>query len=486
MKKAILVSVKSSLFLFILLLSNNLSSQEEFIFSTDNNSEFIEVREINDKYAALYYQSNELNEKWSGLMLFDEEFEYDTIEWKSDTANILFQDFIITEENNILLSGTIKSLDSIFTQSLIFLLLDEELNMLNETVIEIPFSIKHSTIRMMRTEQGRNFLTIYELVEVSSFYGFIELSDEGEVMQQSFYSGPGVQIAPFFSPQNDTSFFIYQLGFTTIQYEIVEVDDNLNYTITQLFDYSGGGFYNFGQRGSCKLVNDSTFLLATHRKNEDEKFDLCIYKMGTDFQLIGEPIIVGQEEHSEYALRRRTMDWKDADKIFIASRVVWDEAYSQKRAYYVAILNQDLEIIGAKIIIDEENKIDIQSLIANNSGGCTVLGTRVSEVSGEEYSEGYVAFFNTDDIITAASETPNPNDSDYLLFPNPGKELTIQTARKGVKLEIYDRAGTKVLESNFKDDFLNKVNTSSLAPGVYFCHFTDKYGYKEVKKWMKF
>ncbi len=91
-----------------------------------------------------------------------------------------------------------------------------------------------------------------------------------------------------------------------------------------------------------------------------------------------------------------------------------------------------------------------------------------------------------DEIVGVAEKTIDPYDSDYFIYPNPGKEkLNINTARKGVELKIIDINGKEVMRRRLDDTFLHTYDVSKLSSGNYILHFRDNEGYEESIKWIK-
>ncbi len=464
-------------------------AQTEYKLPTNHRSHILDIREYNDGYVGLYVEDSLEYHYWNGVILFDDDFNYEIFEWKKDEMDIFLHELLITGDNNILLIGTIGKEDGIGNDghTLYFLLIDESFNVLNETFLEMPENYDYSHFKVFRTEEGRNYVMIHQEDYSAIYHAFIELSDEGEVVKQKFYPNEGgMHISAFPNPFSDTSFYIYQDA-TSGMYdcEIVEVDTNLNYTKTPIYNFFAGEIYDFGPRGSCKWLNDTTYILATQGQTDDDDRELFLYKMGLDHQFYEEAVTIGQPIYPDNALRHRSMDWKTPDKIYLASWYWPDMNFVLP--YYIAVVNQDFEVLGAKIVGGEEKNILINSLIATDDGGCILVGGQRDTSLGDEWAwDGYVAFYSADDLITAASETPNPYDSDYLLLPNPGRDnLTIQSAREGVRLRMFNQVGDLVLERRLTDDFRNEINTSSLRPGVYLCQLLDKNGNREVKKWVK-
>jgi hypothetical protein len=90
------------------------------------------------------------------------------------------------------------------------------------------------------------------------------------------------------------------------------------------------------------------------------------------------------------------------------------------------------------------------------------------------------------DIVDVAEHTEDPYDSDYFIYPNPGIDyLHINSARKGVKLKIFNTAGNLVSTHNLAEGFGRQITTGHLEAGMYILHFTDREGFSEKLSWIK-
>jgi hypothetical protein len=268
--------------------------------------------------------------------------------------------------------------------------------------------------------------------------------------------------------------------------EITEVDTNFNLTSHLLPPIINGIYYDMGWRGSCKWLNDSTYVLVSEGSLESPSRDLYIYKMNAQHEFLTEPFILGQDNITDNSIRFRGVDWTDPGHIYVASWYWPSMGYT--KPYYVAVFNEGFDVLGAKSIGGGKHNLLVNSILATDDGGCIMVGGQRDIEGGDEYDwNGYVAFFSPGDIITSAAETKNPYDSDYLLFPNPGKDLmTVQTARKGVTLKVYGQGGQLVLEQELSGNFRSNVGTESFKPGLYHFLLTDKEGNVEHKKWIKY
>jgi hypothetical protein len=211
---------------------------------------------------------------------------------------------------------------------------------------------------------------------------------------------------------------------------------------------------------------------------------LYLYKVSSEHQFLSEPFIIGRVDYDDMVANFRGMDWIDPQNIWVAGNV-WFSMFHQT-PYYAAIINEDFELLGAKNCGGDNNTF-IHSILATPDGGCVMVGGQRDYQAGNQYdTDGYIAFFDPEDIITSANETSNPYDSDYLLYPNPGfDQLYIQTARKGVVLKMYDQLGHLVLHQMLNDKFRHQIETMNIKAGFYTCQLTDKDGNTEHINWIK-
>ena len=353
----------------ILLLSffftqNILLAQNEPFLETSNSFLFVDIEQDNNGDYVSIFKSDSLDiHYWGGLAKFDEDFNYDTFIYKKDSFDIQLRDFVITENNDYLIAGSmgIDNGEGYHTPILCFILVDQDLNLLSETFIEMPEIYYHPNIRMYRTPQGRNYVMVHMQTMNALFHAFVELSDQGIVMKQKFYDFSGMHIRAFPNPNSDTSFYIYQDAASGMySCEIVELDTNLNYTKTPIYNFFIGEWYDFGPRGTSKWLNDTTYILATEGQ-EDNGRQLFLYKMGTDHQFYEEAVEIGLNNVQDNAIRHRGMDWKNPDSIFVASWY-WS-SMSVAKPYYVAVINQDFEVLGSKSVGKEDHNFLVNSFL---------------------------------------------------------------------------------------------------------------------------
>ncbi|MBN3034544.1 MAG: hypothetical protein JW861_03095, partial [Bacteroidales bacterium] len=79
-----------------------------------------------------------------------------------------------------------------------------------------------------------------------------------------------------------------------------------------------------------------------------------------------------------------------------------------------------------------------------------------------------------EDITTRAEETPDPNDSDAAVFPNPGDDwLMLWTLRDHMMFEMYDPSGRRVITKMMELSGRHRISTANLVSGSYYYRFLD-------------
>jgi hypothetical protein len=474
-----------SVMIVLFCLSSN--AQREYLIDTDDRMVFLSIRiDNNGDYLAIFrLDSLDWNFR-GGIIKFDDQFNLDMYIHGNDSTYYMFGDFIVTDNNNYLIGGSVGENIGLWYQNktVHFLLLDENLNVLNETFFPLPAPYRNPIIRMFTNTDGRIYATIDEVS--NGLKGVLELSSGGEILREKLYPNTGSPILDIFSG-NEPGFYLFRSHPVAWAYGgITVVDADLNFDTTYLFPMSVNGIlYRMGSRGTCKWLNDSTYILASEGKQfTSPTSDLHLYKINSNHEFLTEPFVIGRDEYHENAAPNRCIDWHDPQIIYVAGFVWASSQYATPG--FVAVINEEFDLLGWKSIGGDYN-IGVNSIIATPDGGCVMVGSRRDYHAGIPHDlDGYVVFLYPEDIITSVVEKGYSNMSDYSLFPNPGADiLNIQTARKGVILHIYDRSGRTVLQQKLEDAFHSRIDVAHLPAGFYICQLTDKYGFSEHIKWIK-
>ena len=459
-------------------------SQKELIIETDDSFNFRNVRmDLDGNYVSTFMR-NRLNLSYqTGLIKFNDSLEYQLYYHQKDSNYVSFRDVIVTDENNYLIAGTIGT-QYYYDHTIYILLLDKDFNTIEESFYELPEQYPNPIVKMLKSPEGKIFIIITRGSVSGMVKGIIEISPQAEIIDAKMYYNMGYTILnPF--PNPDGGLFLFREFMGNAFAGITRVDTNLNFDTTFYFPESLNGITcDMGTNGCCKWLNDSVYIICTQGFFETPTLDLYLYKVSKQHQLLTVPFYVGNPTEHDICPPNQSIDWVDPQNIYTVGYM--SLSMSNRSTYYVSVINQDFELLGAKVCGGDYNTW-INSIIATADGGCIMVGARRDYHSGNTLSaDGYIAIFHPDDIITSAQETSNPNDSDYMLFPNPGSDqLNIQTARKGVKIEMFDQTGRMVFQQKLTDEFRNVIFTNNLPAGLYHCKLTDREEFVENIKWVK-
>ncbi len=477
-----------SVFLLVLLIitSKPLYPQRELVINTDDEFYLKNVRMDNKgDFVAVFSRDSADYNFTGGVVKFNESLEYQMYSLPFDSAYYLLKDIVVTNDNNYLIAGTIGENIGLWVQNhtIYLLLMDENLNIIAENFYELPEQYTNPYLKMLKNTDGKIYVTIDE---PSNFLkGTLEVSANAEVLKDKMNYNMGHGTINLF-PNPNGGFYIFRDNpVPWARGGITAVDTNLNFDTTYLFPMTINGIsYDLGHRGSCKWLNDTSYMLCSYGSTESPTDDIYIYKINDKHEFLTEPFIIGNEYEDDLIPQYQSISWVDPQKIYVAGFVPPSMGF--QTTYYVAVINEDLELLGYKICGGDYNTY-IKSVLALEDGGCVMVGLQRDYHAGNPLDgDGYFAIFSPDDIITSAAETTNPYDSDYMLYPNPGSnQMNIQTARKGVTIEMFDQSGRMVLQQKLRDEFRNLIITDNLPAGLYLCKLTDKEGFVENIKWLK-
>ncbi|MCD4698209.1 MAG: T9SS type A sorting domain-containing protein [Bacteroidales bacterium] len=474
----------------------NAQSSNEIIIDNDYSWGYIRSYEDNngDNIISTMEIKKDSNwHTWARIIKLTPDFDTISKIIEYPDTDLYFNDMIITDLNNYITIGGYGYDDGWYfhCDNLLICGFNEDLELLFKKIYSLPYGFINPKIYIVKGKNGiiYGFGHIYKNVGERDFY-IVKFNEDGDTLKTVLGPAtPGLEIVMGIMEKQDN---IGVIGFgEDFEYsswvQVIEIDTNLNYIITELNDIANG--YSFGIAATAKWLNDSIYLFSSCDDPSNNKFiveDLFISKMNTSHQFVGEPIWLGREDTTDFP-GDYSMDFVNPDNIFLASHTGQGGQAQGQYNYFIGLIDEDLNVKGTKRIGEENINYMFTTLCATSDGGCIFISARNDYLNTPEYDfDLHILKLYPEDIITSASETQLQIDSDYSVFPNPGNNIIyVQTARKGVKVQLFDDKANVVLEKQLENKFTNIVNTSSLSSGIYIYKFTDMKGFTESGKWIK-
>jgi len=425
---------------------------------------------------------------YSGFLLkLSPSFDTTVIVIENDTADIFLKDFVITHDNNYFVIGSIGRDTGYYYQSdhIVIYIFDENLNMITEKVYQMPEGNSYPKFFLWQAENGN----VYAVGQRDTGYTelmFLKFDQNGNLLLGN-YTNVWTHIYGIL-PKYDNISGLYAFG---LLYGVngmsrMEIDTNLNYSVLPMEgDEAYGSFFH---DATGKWLNDTMFLFSslvqTDTIGSDQYEDNILLKVNENLESTDEYITVGLPGTRDYGFPYN-MDWKNPDQMYVATFDAY--APTGQYRYFVALFNENLDVLGTKTISGgEEIDYTLGEICATSDGGIICSG-RSHATGSEDYDwDPFIHKITAENIVQVAEKTANPYDSDYLVYPNPGKDIiNVQTARKGVVMEFYNDKGQLVMERQFCAGYLNTIDTEKLPPGKYIFELTDGEGFSETGKWLK-
>ncbi|RLD62404.1 MAG: hypothetical protein DRJ05_00465 [Bacteroidetes bacterium] len=463
--------------------------QNEIIYDTEFHSGVKRCLEDNDQNIIIAGYTKDTAYHYIGFMMkvgpgFDTVLRI----VENDTADILFSDMLITPENNYFVIGGIGH-DTGFNRNLdkvAIFIFDEGLNIITEKMYQMPEEYNYPQLFLWQAENGN----VYAAGKRGNGYSeliLLKFDQNGNLLLSSYPNLINSSIHCISEkPNNPSSFYAYGHGMPYYSMARMEIDANLNYTVLPL--EADGDYGSFNRDATAKWLNDSVFLFSSLVSTDTvlpyAYTDNILIKFSEGLEPSDEYLTVGMAQTVDYGFSYN-IDWKTPEKMFVATYDAYPS--SGQYRYFVALFNENLDVLGAKTISGGEDiDYSLHQICATSDGGIICSGTTRTS-SSEEYDwDPFVHKITAEEIVQVSEKTTNPFDSDYFVYPNPGQgTLNILTARKEAIVQFYGQNGECVFTEIFDNTLKNTINTSKLPDGIYILRFVDEKGYSESIKWIK-
>ena len=408
-----------------------------------------------------------------------------TFNYEGDTMCALGK-LVIVPDGNYLFFGAIGKQDSVYDfkemKNLWVLKLDENLNVIWDKRFEVAGDYWNPAYEVWQSSQN-----IYIAGKVDWWDGYYrnnffmaKFDLNGDTIKTSypFIDDPmqfplgGITGGVMGRPSGQEGMIAIGNDFVvTDDYGIIEIDSNLAYTFTPL-TYPGN--YSLSTTSIKRFTENSYLWASSVHIAYQGNMDILVAKLNNNHQFT-DHVIYGRTDTADYPAQGRSIDFVDPNNIFVASKNNHFSSDPIDLKVSISLLDSSLNLKGWKWFGGDMNYY-ISNITVTQDGGCVIAGT-VCDWQNNETGDVdlWVKKIYPVDIITNAEDTPDPNDSDFIVFPNPGKNfLALKTARENLMLKLFGNSGKLVLIDDIIDLPTHKVNTRSVAKGNYLYQVWDK------------
>jgi hypothetical protein len=414
-----------------------------------------------------------------------------------DTLNELFAPRILVTRNNHYIVHANEGLvgnSNLYLEWLAIFTFNENLEMLNfnryhmELGIWIDNEIK---FHLIQNDDGRIFG--FGSRGDNFDYVVLEITESGDTLRtQRIPSGLGnpTQYSDVFEANHDS---IACMGFVNGfdqqgSWKTITLDTAFNYSYSTIVLPQG---FNGIQFVKANWLNDSVYLAVGHIGFAEDKFfyeDLVLYKANANnnHEVIAGPLHIVRPDTTDFTATN-IPTFVDPGHIYVGSYRGSYPGSSYNGRYLVALVDQNLNLLGMKSLGKDGYQYDMKGMQATDDLGCVVTGTVHDNANSPSYDwDTFIRKIMPDQIVGVAEETEDPDDSDYFIYPNPGNNvIRIATARRGVEVCFVDLQGKAVLKEKIDQGLDHSMDVSKLPTGTYIIVFTDDQGFTEKIKWIK-
>ncbi len=403
---------------------------------------------------------------------------------KSEPNSIYDLKELVKLGNDTFIAIGVYNHDSIF--NLRFCKFDMGLNLLFEQNIPTSYPIISDRMNATLNYNGNIIIgATYEIAELETSVCMFELTENGELLNQKYYtpSSPGIKLFyDLFEIPNTSNYKIFTTNF--YQKSIGKI-----YTIDSAFNilYSTPFNWYLSDNHSVKLLNEDSYLLGLVRYLS--KNDVCcgLVKHSMD-EVVLDSILICDEQIFNYTAWIKSVDLINSTNIYFGSTHDMDiinPFFSTSPSWFMLNkLDGNLEPIWQKYF-GGDAYYNLWTLHATQDGGCVMAGSRYDYQTQNQERDVYVLKVNEDGLITWAHNIPEVT-KEILIYPNPGDDkIYIKTLEDNLTIELFDSNGQKKIWEKITNQDIT-LNTSELISGVYIYRIlNDSKIIIETGKWIK-
>ena len=484
--------------LFILFLGLSLSNgmSQEIIVDTEFGVRPTDIKVDKNNDIILTAMTNDTTYFWKSMIIKVTADLDTTIRIIYDTLNDLFAPRLLITQNNHYIVNVVERLEGGGNSCdyLTFCVFDEDMNMLSFKRHYFGHIYpSNNDVLMSFIENGDGRIFGFGIRGDNNDFFTMEITEMGDTLRtKRIHSGPASPtLYSDVMESHDDSIACYGFlaGFDHQgAWKVLTLDTAFNYTYKDIVLQEG---FNSIQGVRADWLNDSIYMGVGYLGLGKDKFfheDLVLYKANArqDHEVIDSPLWISRPDTTDFTALN-IPSFVDPSYIYVGSYRGSSPGASYNGRYMVAIVDEDLNLIGMKSLGKDGFQYEMHCLQATDDLGCMVSGTVHDNAHAPSYDwDMFIRKIMPGDIVEVAEHTEDPYDSDYFLYPNPGSDmLHIKTARKGVIIKMFDNRGSTVLQHKLSNGFDNMINVQNLSPGTYILHFADQDGYSESLTWIK-
>ncbi len=470
------------------------ATSQEIIVDTEFGIQPVNIAADHNNDIILTAMTNDTANFWQSMIIkISPDFDT-TIKIINDTLNELFAPLLLVTQNNRYIISAVERLDGSgnWFDQLTFFVFDESLNILSfkrYNMEHIHPAVFDAQVGLIQNEDGRIFG--FGVRGDNNDFLTMEITEMGDTLRtQLIHSGPvhPTLVSDIMESHNDSiAYYAFIAGFDYYgAWKVLTVDTAFNYSYSDILLDPG---YNYIQEVTANWLNDGIYMAIGFFPFSNGDKDIALYKANAlqNHEVLSHPPLWIYRQDTVDTPAGNIPTFVDLNYIYVGSYRGSSPGASYNGRYMVAIVDEELNLIGMKSLGKDGYQYDMTSLQATDDLGCIVTGTVHDNANAPSYDwDMFIRKIMPEDIVEVAENTEDPYDSDYFLYPNPGNDLLyIKTALKGVKLKILDSRGRVVLRQNLFNGVENNIHVQNLPVGTFILHLTDKDGFSESLIWIK-